>query len=102
MKRLSMPLEYENQFRSLCWLDDKLIDYVGGIASIDLAGNISSPRINFAYRFDGAVVSPDGRYSVIFERYGTKALLLHDDKVHRELNRSFYCADVYEYPITFI
>ena len=102
MRRLSIPLKYENQIKSLCWVGDKLVDYVGGVSVIDLEGNISIPRVNFTYRFDGAIATRDGRYTIIFEYYGTKALLLREGEIHRELNRSFYCASSYEYPIAFI
>lgn len=102
MRRTSIPLEYENQIKSLCWSGDSLIDYVGGISTIDLEGSISQPQVSFTYRFDGAIASADGRYAVIFEYYGTKAILLRDGRIHRELNRSFYCADAYEYPIAFV
>jgi hypothetical protein len=36
---------------------------------------------------------------VVYERLGTKALLLDHGKLLRELNRSYYCASSYEYPI---
>jgi hypothetical protein len=36
---------------------------------------------------------------VIYKRLGTKALLLKDGKFVREMNRSFYHANVYAYPV---
>src|SRR5262249_4371873 len=50
--------------------------------------------------FDAATASPDGRFAVVYERLGTKGLLLHDGKILRELDRSFYHARAYEYPVT--
>jgi hypothetical protein len=55
--------------------------------------------VNYAYRFDAATASPDGRFAVIYEKLGTKGLLLDNGKIVRELGRSFYCADAYEFPV---
>jgi hypothetical protein len=85
--------------RSLCWRDDELIDWVGGGRAFASDGTERSTRIYYAYRFDAATVSPDGRFAVIYERLGTKGLLLHDGKILRELDRSFYHAQAYEYPV---
>ncbi len=86
---------------SLCWQDDKLIDWVGGGNTYALDGTCESASRGYAYRFDSALVSVSGRYALIYERLGTKALLLEAGKVVRELNRSFYQANVYEYPVQF-
>ncbi|NOT64292.1 MAG: hypothetical protein HOP19_29090 [Acidobacteria bacterium] len=87
---------------SLCWLGDKLVDWVGGGASYALDGTVTERPVHYGYRFDAAIVSPSGQYAVIYELLGTKGLLLKDGKILRELNRSYYHAEVYEYPITFI
>src|SRR5262249_43463755 len=54
-----------------------------------------------AYPFDRAVGlrSGDASWSVAYTNRQTKALLIKDGKIHRELNRSFYFAHVYDYPI---
>jgi len=64
-----------------------------------LDGRCEDPRIRWAFPFDAVKATADGRFAVIYQRLGTKALLLHEGKFLRELNRSFYHADVYEYPI---
>jgi hypothetical protein len=46
--------------------------------------------VRYGYRFDAATASPDGRFAVIYERLGTKGLLLDDGQIVRELDRSFY------------
>jgi hypothetical protein len=38
-------------------------------------------------------------FAVIYERLGTKGLLLHDARIVRELDRSFYHANAYEYSV---
>lgn len=86
---------------SLCWRDDVLIDWVGGNRVFDLAGGVTEGRVSWGYRFDAVVGSPSGRFAALYERYGTKAIILDSGKFLRELNRSFYCADDYEYPLAF-
>lgn len=102
VSRINIPLKYENQIKSLCWIGDFLIDYVSGNVGIGLDGSITDPRVNFGYRFDCAIATPDGNYSVIYERYGTKGLILNRGNLVREINRSYYCADAYEYPVCFL
>jgi hypothetical protein len=85
--------------RSLCWRGDELVDWVSGGRAFALDGTEKRASINYAYSFDAATASPDGHFAVIYERQGTKGLVLRDGKILRELNRSFYRANVYEYPV---
>jgi hypothetical protein len=87
------------RIRSLCWIDDALIDWVGGGQVLHLDGTLEAPRVNYAFRFDSAVTSSCGEFAVIYEKLGTKALVLRQGEVIREIDRSFYHAHVYEYPI---
>jgi len=84
---------------SLLWMSGKLVDWVSGCVEYGLDGTKSGPRIIYPYRFDAALASPSGRFVAIYERLGTKAILLGPDGSLRELNRSYYHAHVYEYPI---
>jgi hypothetical protein len=84
---------------SLCWFGDALMDWTSGGIVHSLNGNSTDPCVRYAYRFDRSVMSPDGRYAVLYEVLGTKGLVLKDGKVLREINRSFYHATAYEYPI---
>jgi hypothetical protein len=85
--------------RSLCWRGDQLVDWVGGGRTFAPDGTETRERVSYAYRFDAATASPDGRFAVIYERLGTKGLLLHNGRIIRELDRSFYHAAAYEYPV---
>jgi hypothetical protein len=85
--------------RSLCWQGDRLIDWVGGAAVYFLDGSSQRAKVRYAYRFDAAVMSPSGNFAVIYERCGTKGLVLQNGKVVREVNRSFYQANAYQYPV---
>jgi hypothetical protein len=86
--------------RSLCWRGDELVDWVDGGRTFSLDGTAQAGNVHYAYRFDAAIASPNGRFAVIYERLGTKGLLLREGKILRELDRSFYYAEAYEYPIT--
>lgn len=88
--------------RSLVWSGDSLIDHAAGGTRYELDGSVSRARVHWAYPFDSAIATPDSRFVVIYQRLGTKALLLKDGAIVRELNRSFYCAHVYEYPVCLV
>ncbi len=86
--------------KSLLWSGDSLVDWVNGGVRMYLDGGITQRTVNYSYRFDAACGSPSGEYVVIYERLGTKALVLRNGKVLREINRSYYHAHDYEFPIT--
>lgn len=98
-QRLDVPLK--NPVGSLCWAGDALVDWAGGNRVIHLDGRDLGSRVIWGFRFDAAVQSPTGRYAAIYERLGTKAVLMDRGRVLRELNRSYYFANTYEYPIVF-
>ncbi len=96
----NIPLD--SPVSSLCWSGNTLIDWAGGNRVIDFNGGANLRQRIWSYRFDAAVQSPSGRYAAIYEQTGTKALLLERGELIRELNRSYYCANAYEYPIGFL
>lgn len=86
--------------RSLVFQGDALVDWVEGGWMYGLDGSERRPHRRYAYRFDAAVACPTGRLAVITERLGTKGLLLDaTGQVIRELDRSYYHADDYLYPV---
>ncbi|WP_116813539.1 hypothetical protein [Steroidobacter cummioxidans] len=85
--------------QSLAWDGNDLIDWVGGGARYELDGKHAAARVRYAYTFDAAATSPSGEFQVIYTRLGTKGLVLRRGEIIREINRSFYQADVYEYPL---
>lgn len=84
---------------SLCWSGDGLIDPVSGGIRHGLDGSSSGPSFPSDSRFDSAVMSPDGRFTVLYEKRGQKGLLLREGQVLRELTRDEYHASTYEYPV---
>jgi hypothetical protein len=88
--------------RSLVWWGDELYDPVAGWTRFALDGTRGHGHVFYTYSFDRAVISKTGVYSALYTALGTKGLLLKGIQVHYELNRSYYCANAYEYPLTFM
>ena len=65
-------------------------------------GTIDPRRVNYAFAFDAAVAEPAGEFAVIYQRLGTKGLLLKNGRIVREINRSFCHASAYEYPVALV
>lgn len=82
---------------SLCWIGDNVADLVSGWW-VDPAGNRKSAGSYSAHEFDAALASPSGRFVGVCKRLGTKGLLIGRGH-QRELNRSYYQAHEYEYPM---
>ena len=85
--------------RSLVWDGDELVDWIGGGTRWTLQGGFTDSNMRYAFSFDMAVTLPGSGYSVVYKRLGTKALLLKDGHVVRDIDRSYYHAEDYEYPI---
>lgn len=95
----SFKIPTRDKVRSLVWDGDELVDWVAGGVRYSLEGESECAHVNYAYEFDAAATSPSGEYQVIYTRLRTKGLVLRRGKVIREINRSFYWAHAYEYPI---
>jgi hypothetical protein len=96
--------------RSLVWDGDTLVDWVGG-RRYPSSGPSEVFNAGSSYRFDSAVGL--GPWGVRFEALGTKGVLLRDNGVRptgnyipmsvehiREIDRSYYHADDYFFPVT--
>lgn len=88
-----------NDVLSLVWKGNELIDWAAGGRGYSLDGEVSESNVNYAYSFDAAVMSPSGIYTVLYTRNKTKGVVLKNGEIIREINRSFYYADVYDFPI---
>lgn len=87
--------------RSLVFQGDALVDWVAGGRVFGLDGSEQRSRVSYAYRFDSAIACPAGKYVALFERLGTKALVIdaRTAAIVREIDRSYYCADAYVFPL---
>ncbi len=95
-------IEFQNAPKSLVWEGDSLVDWVHGGNKYHLDGRFEHSGIGIGYKFDAAQVSPNGMYKVVYERLGTKGLVLKGAEIVREIDRSYYCAEVYEYPLAIV
>jgi len=92
-----------NYLMTISWLGDKIIDWTSAGQLYSLDGKVKQiNKYHFSFNFDTSINSEDGRYAFIFTRLGTKGLLLKDGEILRETNRSYYQANVYEYPAAFL
>jgi hypothetical protein len=95
--RLSFPAGH--RVLSLLWAGDRLVDPVGGGASVGLDGSVTPRSVNWTYAFDRALATDDGQTMVLYTALGTKGLVIRGGRVLREVNRSYYHAGTYEFPV---
>jgi hypothetical protein len=88
--------------RSLEWADEYLVDPVGGFRRWRVQDGtlVRETGRSFGGLVDSLALAPtSGPYRVLYARRGTKALLLDDRTLLRELNRSYSHAEDFDYPI---
>ncbi|MGQ7852786.1 hypothetical protein ACUN24_00905 [Pedobacter sp. WC2501] len=99
MKRQSIKTNY---LKTICWVNNSIVDWASAGKRYALDGKIDQ-LCEYTYGFgDSAITSADGQYAFIYQKLGTKGLLLKNGALLREINRSYYYADFYEYPATFV
>jgi len=86
---------------TLVWDGDELLDVTNGQRAHP-DGPPAPSRSNMPYQFDRAVGlhSRANHWAVAYTNRNTKALLMKNGTIHREMNRSFYFAQDYDYPIS--
>jgi hypothetical protein len=97
----SVTLRFPNggKVRSLVWEGNRLVDLVAGGASVSLTGETSRRVVNWSYPFDRALSSPSEQFQVLYSSTATKGIVTKAGKVLREIDRSFYWAAAYEFPV---
>jgi hypothetical protein len=99
MQRQTIKTDY---LMTLDWLDNRLVDWNAAGKAYSLDGTTEQlQNSHFGAAFDASVTSPCGNYVLIYYKLGTKALLLKNGNILREINRSYYHADTYEFPAVF-
>jgi hypothetical protein len=86
-----------NFLKTICWQNAKILDWASGI-SYSLNGDCEQFGVHYSYSFDSAISSAGGEYTFLYQKLGTKGILLKHGQYLREINRTYYCADVYEFP----
>jgi hypothetical protein len=94
-----IPVEWD--VRSLAWDGGDLVDWILG-KRYSPDGTVTNLHVCYLYRFDCVFASRDGRYLAFVERLGTKGVIIRNGSFLREINRSYYHADDYDYPFTFL
>lgn len=85
---------------TLLWDGDELVDVTSG-ERFSLDGSKRSRTWLLGYPFDRASGFRRGDvfWSVAYDNRGTKGILMKNGEIHRELNRSYYFAKTYDYPV---
>lgn len=87
--------------QTISWAGDDIVDW----ARLKNYGTASSQpqqiQRGFGFPFNRAITSTDGQYAFVYQVLGTKGILLKNGEQMREINRSYYYADTYEYPVAF-
>jgi hypothetical protein len=91
-----------HSLQTVDWIGDDLVDWASAGSTYSFAGKTGQLHTyHFGYRFDAACSTEGGRYVFLYEKLGTKGLLLKDGEILREINRSYYQAHAFEYPACF-
>ena len=87
--------------RALAWVGGQLFDVAAGWTHYPLDGSATTSRYSgYGPGFDAAAVAPKGDVVALVQSTGTKGLLLDaDTRLIRVVDRSFYHAEPYRYPI---
>jgi hypothetical protein len=88
--------------QTISWLNNSIVDWASAGNSYSLSGSVEQlNKYHFGFNFDIAIHCENGRYVFLYQKLGTKGLLIKDGEIVREINRSYYHSDVYEYPAAF-
>src|SRR4051812_6037270 len=92
-----------NWLQTIDWVDGNIIDWVSAGQQYSLDGQQKQlAKYNYAFSFDSSITSQNGQYAFIYKRLGTKGILLKNGEIIREINGTYYQAEVYEFPAAFI
>lgn len=100
MKRQTI---HTTSVQTIDWVDGTIVDWVSAGRQYFLDGTQKQLAKNsYPFSFDGSITSKDGKYMFIYKRFGTKGILLKGGEIIREINRTYYYAESYEFPAAFI
>lgn len=88
--------------RTIDWFENKIVDW--NSAGTQYSENGEKKQLNkyhFGFVCDASISSENGEYVLIYQKLGTKGLLLKNGNLLREINRSYYQSSVYEFPAIF-
>ena len=87
--------------QTIAWVGDEVVDWVRLKNYGPGSSEPQQTQRGFGFPFNRAITSPDGQYAFVYQVLGTKGILLKNGEQLREINRSYYHAETYEYPAAF-
>jgi hypothetical protein len=92
-----------NYLCTINWFDNTIVDWGSAGKQYFIDGQIKElHKYHHTLNFDGSINSADGKYAFVYQKLGTKGLLLKEGELLREINRPYYCANIHEYPAAFV
>jgi|GEM_PF-543656 len=100
MQRQTIETDY---LRTIDWIGNEIVDWNSAGMCYSLDGKKKQlQKYHFGFNCDNSITSKCGNYAFIFKKLGTKGLLLKNGEVLREINRTYYQSESYEFPATFL
>lgn len=100
MQQHTLKTDY---LRTIDWFKNEVVDWNSAGMCYALDGTKKQiQKYHFGFECDSSITSQCGNYVFIYKKLGTKGLLLKNGEILREINRSYYQSEVYEYPAAFI
>jgi len=88
--------------RTIDWYDGKVIDWnSAGKQYLENGETQYLQQYHYGFVCDGSITSENGEFVLIYQKRRTKGLLLKNGELWREINRTYYQSDVYEFPAAF-
>ncbi|WP_293309529.1 hypothetical protein, partial [Pedobacter sp. UBA5917] len=76
-----------NTLKTICWVGHSIVDWASAGMCYHPDGK-TDQLCPYTYSFgDSAITSADGQYAFIYQKLGTKGLLLKNGEILREINR---------------
>jgi hypothetical protein len=92
-----------NYLQTIDWLNGNIIDWTSAGQLYSLNGQQrQTAKYHYAFSFDASITSENGQYAFLYKRLGTKGILLKNGEILREINRTYYHAESYEFPAAFL
>ena len=100
MKRQTIKTNY---LQTIDWFENEIVDWnSAGTQYLKNGSTKQLQKYHFGFQCDGAITSENGKYAFIYQKTGTKGLLLKNGEILREINRSYYQSSAYEFPAAFL
>ena len=102
MKIDRKTLKIQSHINTIDWFDDEVIDWNSAGTQYLKDGTVNQLKeCHFGFKCDRSISSSNGEYAFIYQNLRTKGILLKNGEILREINRSFYQSEMYEFPAVF-